>query len=89
MRTQTAREKAEAHVACIRHEYPNPQSKAHALEPEWYCVLTATRNYFRARGECNPLLKTQGDSRYVIAELNDAGRFEEAWLALADHLERA
>ena len=89
MRTQTAREKAEAHVALIRARYPNPVS--FAVLPDWedYCVVVAAFNYSDMTGGIARTVL--GDNRKVvdlIASLNDAGRFEEAWLALTDCAER-
>ena len=84
MRTQTAREKAEALVALIRQEFPNPRrmDDDSTLQGEWYCVGAAAARYLREykihRGWYIDY------SVASITEPNDQGRFEEAWLALTD-----
>ena len=88
MRPQTAREKAEAHVALIRARYPNPVSFAAAYQWEDYCVVIAAYDYSDMTG--GNARTALGDNRKVvdnISGLNDAGRFEEAWLALTDYAE--
>jgi len=81
MRTQTAREKAEAHVALIRHEYPNPVSYTKRPSGDRYCVYDAAVLYVQTHSGIMP-----GQSG-IIAQLNDASRFEEAWGALTDYYE--
>ncbi len=83
MRTQTAREKAEALVALIRQEFPNPRRMDdYSRQGEWYCVATAAYDYHFNHDMPDP--DSLGWSKKSITEPNDEGRFEDAWLVLTD-----
>lgn len=84
MRTMTARERAEAQVACIRQAWPNPQ-KSSEWEgvPNSYCVFIAARNYDAA------LIKVPMPMKFYdkIVSYNDMGLFQRAWNVLTDYYE--
>ena len=78
MRPLTKREAAAATVAAIRAKYPNPV--VGPLTSDGYCVLIAA-------SRCGQLIGVSGKGRFLeIANLNDAGNFEEAWQLLEDVL---
>ncbi len=91
MKAPTIRQKAEAHVALIRHEYPNPRAVGQGLhgvqKARWYCVGVAACRFGREHGgPRNPDVSIGGPDRH-IATLNDEGHIEEAWGALTDYYE--
>ena len=86
MKAPTAREKAEAHVALIRQEYPNPVrgNFPSTNSIEWYCVGVAAQLYSREHHQEVPFRAYMLES---ITHPNDSGDFETAWKALVDYYE--
>ena len=82
MRTMTAREQAEAHVALIRQAFPKVVSFKSPYEPFEQCVVTAAINYDASHGLTDHRAWVDR-----IANLNDAHQFEAAWAALTDYYE--
>ena len=81
MRTPTARERAETHVALIRARYPNPKRMSDPHPNDWYCVFMAACHY-----DSGPQQR-EIDHREII-KLNDTGQFAAAWAKLTDCYER-
>ena len=93
MKAPTTRQKAEAHVALIRHQYPNPV--ANPDHDRSYCIGHAA-SYHETDGVSSSArfpgfhdAEYLPNNLYVLGQqvriLNNERRFEAAWTALTDY----